>query len=132
MVEEIEIVLVIAEPETSNVALLARKLCEKRERIAAHRIECGAGENGARRERLGNSHSHVCLAVKTTGHSHLGCREDRHLACRFRTCRQAGCPPAPQPGWLCPETVSFSTVLPPFESSHAAKFRFVMPMGLLP
>src|SRR5439155_20855580 len=63
------------------------------------------------------------------GHSHPRCGEDRHLACRLRALvgRQDARQPH-SPGWLCPETVTFSTVLrgfqPLFLKTKAAGCRF--------
>jgi hypothetical protein len=62
MVKKIKVVLMIAEPKTGNVALLAREPREKRERIAPHRVKCSVGRKAARCGRLKDCHLNICLA----------------------------------------------------------------------
>src|SRR2546428_6311345 len=127
MVEEIEIVLVIAEPETGDVALFERELCEKGERIAAHCIERGARVKGARCGRLGDPHSRVCLAAKLFNRHRATSLQQKRL--RFAGCVCCRDPSATQDRL---PVACRAVAVRRWESSRAAKFRFVMPMGLLP
>src|SRR5207302_4023909 len=107
----------IAEAETGDVALLTRELCEKRERIAAHRIKRGAGMNSARCGRLGDSHSHVCFAARLFNGRRAPALLQKQR--RFADC-------------MCCRHPNATHDKLPFKSLLATKFRFVMPMGLLP
>ena len=67
MIEEVEIVLMIAEAELDDVAILVRKVGKEADGITAHRVKRGAGRGVGRARRHGGGHlENNCLTTGRT------------------------------------------------------------------